>query len=124
MKTYYCNCEKHCHGEQRTVSKMTYFSHKKYRDPLSQYSEPLHEYLQQHPIIVPVPGSSWRLTQRSDMVDNIESGPQDDHMTQGVGLVNWDMVKVSVYSAGTFKLANSEVLELYVLWSLFSGDCG
>src|SRR5712671_5438288 len=33
MKTYYCDCERYCQGDQRVVVlKATYFGHKKYCD--------------------------------------------------------------------------------------------
>ena len=39
-KIYWCDCEKCCKGQERVVSKGTYFAHKKYCDchPLLQFS--------------------------------------------------------------------------------------
>jgi hypothetical protein len=80
------------------VSKTTYFVHKKYRDPLSQFSEQFRKFLNQHPIVVPISRPSGHLTKHSKGAYNTKSGPRDDRATQVVGAVDRDTVEVSVVS--------------------------
>jgi hypothetical protein len=67
MKTYYCNCEKYCQGEQKVVSKTTFFNHKKYRD---LFTPQFRQYLNRHPVVVSEAGPSTHSTDSSEAVVN------------------------------------------------------
>ena len=76
------------------VLKRTYFNHKKYHNPLSQFSKEFGTYLNQHNV-VSAQGPSQDLTRE---LVNTESGPQDDCTTQVTGVVDCGTVEVSVVS--------------------------
>jgi len=50
--------------------------------------------------VVPTPGPSQHFTERSEVSDNIESGPRDNYTSQvtGVGVVDSDAIEVSLVS--------------------------
>jgi len=83
------------------VSKSTYFAHKKYRDPLSQFSEGFRKFLNQPPIVVPISGPSGHLSKRPKGAYSTKSGPRDDRAIQVVGVADRDIVETST-STGVF----------------------
>jgi len=88
MKTYYCNCERYCQGDRKEVSRSTFFRHEKHR---AIFTPRFQEYLTRHPIVVPEPGPSGRLT-------NTGPFPQYNCTAQVEGFVGRDAVEVSIIS--------------------------
>jgi hypothetical protein len=86
MKIYHCNCEKYCQGNWKEVSGSTFLRHKKYR---ALYTPRFQEYLARHPIVVPEPGPSNRLT-------NTGPFPQCNRTAQVERSVGRDAVEVSI----------------------------
>ena len=62
-KLYYCDCEEMCNGKRRKVGKSTYDRHRKYRDPLSAYTQDMQNFLNDNQVIVNT--SSLHATNRS-----------------------------------------------------------
>ena len=86
MKTYYCDCKKYCQGDQKVVSRATYFNHKKHRE---RYTPRFREFLNRHPVIAPKPGPS---------VTNTQPVPQYSRTAQVEGIVDCDAIDVSIIS--------------------------
>jgi hypothetical protein len=82
-KTYYCDCKRYCDGQQRVISKSTFFAHKKYRDPLSQFSAEFREFLNSVPVLPHlVAARTYRSSRKrssgtSDQTCGTTSGPRN-----------------------------------------------
>ncbi len=88
MKTYYCNCEKYCQGDQKEVSRLTFFRHEKHH---AIFTPQFQEYLTCHLVVMPKLGPSGHLT-------NIGPFPQYNRMAWVEGFIGHDAVEVSIIS--------------------------
>jgi hypothetical protein len=91
MKKYYCNCEKYCQGDQKEVSKTTFFNHKKYRD---LFTPQFQDYLNRCPVVVSEPGRSRHLTGSFEVVVDRDVVT---HFTGILDLADNDMLGFYIY---------------------------
>src|SRR5487761_10170 len=82
-REYYCDCKEKCSGIRRKVGRTTFFTHRKYRDPLCQFSSSMQTFLKDHPIIVD-PQSS-----RAEQSSRVRAaGPSDENTCPTIGPPN------------------------------------
>ena len=103
---YHCDCKEHCGGQQREVSKTTYYRHKPFRNHLSHFSSEMRDFLSANPIVVRTSSSSSDAAQRSAHT----AGPSNENTYTTSGRPN----KRTCYSGG-------EISRTVRVWSL--GGC-
>src|SRR6267142_1051368 len=82
-REYYCDCEEKCSGIRRKVGRTTFFTHRKYRNHLSQYSPSMQNFMNTHPIIV---HTSLSHAAQSSRVR--AAGPSDENTCPTIGPPN------------------------------------
>ena len=90
--TFFCDCQKHCQGERREVSRSTFYGHKKYRISSSQFTPQFQQFL----FASSSSGSSSNLTQNAHIndfggdvvLDNSSGSPIKKRLRHELGVVS------------------------------------